>query len=100
MAPATTSRHFALLMPNEPLCCPYGHSIPKHFFSIGEDAKHGYRCQFRPPPGNEICGAGILVLPMVTVVAQVTTAELADMEKRRMSLAQVRDVLGLLWRAA
>jgi hypothetical protein len=98
--PTEAHRAIALVLPGESLRCPHGHTIPKHFFPIRDDAQHGYRCQFRTPPGDEICGAGVLVLPMITVVADVTTSELADMEKRKMTMAQIRDVLGLLWRAA
>jgi hypothetical protein len=87
----------ALVLPGETLVCPRGHTVPKHVFL---DFGHGYRCQFRSPPGDQICGAALLVFPTAKVVVDVTTQQLVEMEKRQLTVAQIRDVVGLRWRSS
>ncbi len=93
-------RDVALIFPDEPLCCPRGHRVPRHFWALGETPQGGYRCTFRPPPGLVACNLGVFLLPLeggVKIVVDVSSRELHEMEQRRMSLRQMRDFLGLAW---
>jgi hypothetical protein len=72
----------------------------KHLWALGADAASGYRCQFRPAPTQPTCGATAFVLGIrdgVRVILDATPRELFDMETAHMTIAQMRDHLGLSW---
>jgi hypothetical protein len=101
--PGRQHRDVALLFPDEPLYCPRGHRVPKHFWLTGADQSGGYRCQFHEPPGKHACGAVVLLLqfiPGIRIVVDVSSAELHHMESPRMTLSEIRDFLGLTWSSA
>jgi hypothetical protein len=95
------ARDTSFLLQDEPLCCPRGHRVPKHFWLAGKDRMiAGYRCQFRASNGDRECGSGVLQLqiPNVRFLVAASSAELHRMESAQMTLPEIRDYLGLRWR--
>lgn len=92
-----TPRNSALLLADDIVRCPHGHAVSKHFWSLGEFSASGYRCQALTPPGDKTCGVSLVVLPFMRAVVEVTTQELSAMDAQRLSIRQIRDLLGLTW---
>lgn len=100
-------RAINVCLPGESLVCPHGHNLPRDFWTIGEEPGGGQRCKLiEPPARGERRGSGVecgmLVYWMlfpggIRLVAEVTSRELHEMERAHMSIAQIRDFLGLRW---
>jgi hypothetical protein len=100
-------RDIMLFLPGEPLLCPACHKIHKDVWLIGEEPSGGQRCKHMEPPrpgqgrGSGV-ECGLLVYWMLfpggmKLAAAVTSREIHEMEEKHMTVAQIRDFLGLRW---
>lgn len=97
MKPAPLARAFALVMPDEQMTCPAGHSLGRNAWTVGEDSGGGLRCRSARRSGGE-CGRVVywMLMPNGTrLVLEVTPEEIAEMERAHMTGRRVRDYLGL-----
>jgi hypothetical protein len=98
-------RGIMVFLPGEALLCPAGHKMLKDVWLIGEEPSGGQRCKHvSPPRPGHMRGVecGLLVYWMLfpggmRLAAAVTSRELHEMEERHMTVAQIRDFLGLRW---
>lgn len=96
----TVTRHFALLMPNEPLCCPRGHHMHKKVWMLGGVDVAAFRCPNREAPSLG-CDAHVLVIGFsrqMRVIVEVSSRELHEIEEHEMTIDRIRDHLGLSWK--
>src|SRR5450759_1736056 len=99
MPASRRSPHFAL--PGERLRCPNGHELGDAW-PAGDSPMLTQRCDFKRPPGNagtcDACVYWILLPGGFRIAVEVTSAEAHEMERRRMTIEQLLEYLGLRWR--